>query len=257
MTDVLLVDVADRVGVLTLHRPDKRNALSVELSKALYAAAEDLEADDGVDVVVVTGSDPAFCAGLDLKEVGAGGRRLGGDGSGGDVTYRGPLPPLTKPLIGAINGVAVTGGLEIALNCDFLIASERAAFSDTHARVGVMPGWGLTVLLPQAVGVRRARQMSVTGDYVDAATALTWGLVNEVVPHERLMDRVREVGAAVVGNDQASVRRMLATYAETSATTVADAWRIEGEVSRSWKVSAAEVERRRLGIIGRGRDQVS
>ena len=86
-----------------------------------------------------------------------------------------PFGPVSKPLIGAINGVAVTGGFELALNCDFLIASDRASFADTHARVGIQPGWGLTVLLPQAVGLRRAKEMSTSGNFVDARTALRVG----------------------------------------------------------------------------------
>ena len=165
---VVLTEVSERIGTITLNRPEARNALSSEVLDALPQAIQDLDADDEVDVLVLTGSDPAFCAGLDLRELGDGGRNLGGGGSGGD---RGPFPGRTKPLIGAVNGVAVTGGFELALCCDFLIASENARFADTHARVGVMPGWGLSVLLPQAIGVRRAREMSLTGNYIDAGTA--------------------------------------------------------------------------------------
>src|SRR4029079_2746586 len=94
---------------------------------------------------------------------------------------RGRSPPHTKPLIGAVNGPCITGGFEFALNCDFLVASDRARFADTHARVGVMPGWGLTVLLVEAIGLRRARELSVTGNFLDPKRALEWGLVNHVV----------------------------------------------------------------------------
>ena len=134
------------------------------------------EADDDVDVVILTGTDPAFCAGLDLKELGTTGGNLGrqrwADGAPARSGARGPFPRLTKPVIGAVNGVAITGGFELALNCDFLVATERAKFGDTHTRVGVMPGWGLTVLLPQAIGVRRAREMSFTGNFMLADEAL-------------------------------------------------------------------------------------
>ena len=116
------------------------------------------------------------------------------------------IPQLTKPLIGAVNGVAITGGLELVLACDFLVASERARFADTHARMGIMPGWGLTYELPAAVGLRRARQMSATGNFVDAATALTWGLVNHVVPHAELMEFTRRLAADAASNDPAAVR---------------------------------------------------
>src|SRR5208282_2153798 len=107
----------------------------------------------------------------------------------------GLLPVHETPVIGAINGAAVTGGLELALACDFLVASERARFADTHARVGIMPGWGLTYELPEAIGVRRAREMSATGNFVGARTAMEWGLVNHLVPHSELLGFARQLAA--------------------------------------------------------------
>src|SRR5919109_683723 len=138
-----------------------------------------------------------------------------------------PFPEMSKPVIGAINGAAITGGFEVALRCDMLVASERAAFADTHARVGIMPGWGLTVLLAEAVGVRRARELSATGNFLDAQTALTWGLVNHVVPHSELLPFCRQLAADIVSNDQDGVRRVLATYDEGSLTTADEWWNIE------------------------------
>jgi len=201
---------------------------------------------------VLTGADPAFCAGVDLKALAAGGLESGHAGGG-----RSPMPDRTKPLIGAINGPTVTGGLEIALHCDFLVASERARFADTHARVGIQPGWGLTVLLPQAVGVRRARQMSLTGNYVDAATALQWGLVNQVVAHDDLLPTCWALGRDIVSNDQAALRRLLATYGEGALTTAGDAWQLEAGVSRAWADAhdLGDVEQRRDAVIERGRSQ--
>lgn len=253
--DVVLIDVADRVATVTINRPQARNALDTAVQRALPAAIEALDADGGVDVIILTGTDPAFSAGVDLKELAAGGIRLVIPRD-----QRGPLPARTKPLIGAINGVAVTGGFELALNCDFLVASDRARFADTHTRVGVQPGWGLTVLLPQAIGVRRARQMSLTGNYIDAPTALAWGLVNEVVPHEQLLPRCRALAADIVGNDQDGVRRMLRTYHDGSLGTADAAWTLEAKVSRDWarsNLDPAEVGRRREAILERGRAQTS
>ena len=172
-----------------------------------------------------------------------------------------PFGPVSKPVIGAINGVAITGGIELALNCDFLIASDRASFADTHARVGIQPGWGLTVLLPQAVGLRRAIEMSTSGNFVDARTALEWGLVNRVVAHDDLVSTCRALAADIVSNDQAGVRRILRTYAEAAAITTAPARRLEAEVSVEWLRSGGgrpeEVERRRKAVIERGRTQLS
>jgi enoyl-CoA hydratase len=260
--DVVLLEVVERVATITLNRPGQRNALNRAVRRALPAAITRCDEDDGVDVMILTGADPAFCAGVDLKEFGAGEVEQGegfaevGDGRG---RFRGALPPHTKPLIGAVNGVAVTGGFEVALNCDFLVASERARFADTHARVGVMPGWGLTVLLAQRIGVARAKQMSVTGNYIDAQRAHEWGLVNEVVPHDELLAHCRRLAADIVSNDQLGVRRMLRTYNDVTGGTVDDGWEIEARVSREWEgpgFDPASIEARRMKVVERGRRQI-
>ena len=238
--DAVLLDVSERIATITINRPEARNALNRAVRNALPRIVIECEERDDVDVMILTGADPAFSAGVDLKEFGSGASTAAGEGfaemgardAKGNMPWRGALPPHTKLLIGAVNGVAVTGGFEIALNCDFLIASERARFADTHARVGIMPGWGLTVLLAQRIGVARARQMSVTGNFLDAHRAFEWGLVNEVVAHDELLPRCRQLAADCITIDQRAVRRMLATYREVSDTTVNEGWRIEGRVSR-------------------------
>jgi enoyl-CoA hydratase len=256
MTDVLITDVTDRIGTVTMHRPDARNALNAELRSGLPKALLAMDADDDVDVIILTGADPAFCAGLDLKELGS--RPARAAATDDDPVVSGPWPELVKPVIGAVNGVAITGGFELALNCSFLIASEHARFADTHARVGVMPGWGLTVLLPQAIGVRRAREMSLTGNFMGAAEALQLGLVNHVVPHDELLPFCRSIATDIIGNDQAGVRRMLETYDATTGTTVDDGWVVERRMATEWQrrsFDPAEVERRRVAIMERGRQQ--
>lgn len=259
MGDAVRYEVADRVATITLDRPEARNALNTEVLRLLPRFILEAEADDAVDVIILTGADPAFCAGVDLKEAAAGGQGDADAAIGGVVESRqGPFPPHAKPLIGAVNGVAVTGGLEVALGCDFLIASDRARFADTHARVGVMPGWGLTVLLPQAIGVRRAREMSTTGNYVDAALALDWGLVNHVVAHDELLASCRALAADIVSNDQAGVRQILGTYREVVATTVSEGWEIEGRRAAAWpgnRWDPDEIAKRRQAVVDRGRAQ--
>lgn len=259
MPDVLIHQTADRVATLTLNRPDARNALSGELLRTLDAAVAAADADDDVDVIVLTGADPAFCAGLDLKELGSGaGPGPMPDFGRADGT-RGPFGATTKPVIGAVNGVAVTGGLELALACDFLIASDRARFADTHARVGIQPGWGLTVLLPEAVGMRRAREMSATGNFVDAGTALAWGLVNHVVAHDELLATAHRLAADIASNDASAVQRIYATYDDNALGTGARGWANELEVVQKWNgghFSASEIESRRADVAARGRDQI-
>ncbi len=259
MGDAVRYDIADRVATITLDRPEARNALNTEVLRLLPRFLLEAEADDAVDVMILTGADPAFCAGVDLKEAAAGGQGDADSAIGAVVESRqGPFPPHAKPLIGAVNGVAVTGGLEVALGCDFLIASDRARFADTHARVGVMPGWGLTVLLPQAIGVRRAREMSTTGNYVDAQQALDWGLVNHVVPHDELLAFCAGLAADIVSNDQAGVRQILGTYREVVATTVTEGWEIEGQRAAAWpgnRWDPDEIAKRRQAVVDRGRSQ--
>jgi enoyl-CoA hydratase len=259
---VLLVEAGDGVATVTLNRPEARNALSRELVRTLSQAMVELDGRDDVDVVILTGADPAFCAGVDLKELAAGGSPLnrGGDGDAGDdgPRRRTPVSGMTKPLIGAVNGVAITGGLELALNCDFLVASERARFADTHARVGVMPGWGLTVLLPQAVGIRKAREMSFTGNFVGADEALRIGLVNHVVPHDELVPFTRSLAADMVSNDQRSMRRLRQEYDLVTSTTVEHGWELEAELAREWQgrgIDSESVAARRQSIVERGRAQ--
>jgi enoyl-CoA hydratase len=247
--DVLLIDTQDRVRTLTLNRPQARNALSSELRRRFFQALRDAEADDDVDVVILTGADPVFCAGLDLKE-------LGDSSQLPDISPQ--WPPMTKPVIGAINGAAVTGGLEFALYCDILIASEQARFADTHARVGLLPTWGLSVRLPQKVGVGLARRMSLTGDYLSAADALRAGLVTEVVPHEDLLPTARKVAASIVGNNQNAVRALLASYHRIDAAqTDAGLW-IEAASAKQWMNAATgnDIAANRDAVLQRGRAQV-
>jgi len=249
----VLGSVDGGVATVTLNRPEKRNALNAEVQGLLPRVVATLDADEAVGVIILTGADPAFCAGVDLRELGA-----GNTGLVLPRTRRGPLPEHRTPVIGAVNGVAVTGGLELALACDFLIASDRARFADTHARVGVMPGWGLTVLLPQAIGVRRARQMSLTGNYVDAETAEAWGLVNQVVPHDELLSTCTALARDIVSNDPVAVAQLLDTYAQTSTTTVDEAWSIEADICRAWSkemLDPANVEKVRAEVMARGRAQ--
>jgi enoyl-CoA hydratase len=247
--DVLLIDTQDRVRTLTLNRPQSRNALSSALRTKFFAALRDAETDDAVDVVILTGADPVFCAGLDLKE-------LGDSTELPDISPQ--WPPMTKPVIGAINGAAVTGGLELALYCDMLIASERARFADTHARVGLLPTWGLSVRLPQKVGVGMARRMSLTGDYLSAADALRAGLVTEVVPHDQLLPVARQIAASIVGNNQNAVRALLASYHRIDDAATRESLAIEAESATQWMRSATgnEIAANRDAVLQRGRAQV-
>jgi len=168
------------------------------------------------------------------------------------------MPPHQTPIIGAINGPTVTGGLELALCCDFLIASERARFADTHVRVGVMPGGGMTIRLPQVIGIDRARRMSLTGDYVDAETARDWGLVVEVVAHESLVGRAREIAATIAAIPAEYVRELRRGYEKMQTLSGDDALAEENRWSRRWmeeRFDQARLTTEREKIVARGREQ--
>lgn len=219
------------LAVLTFDAPSRRNALDRATRMELVDRLRLLDEDPGVRVVVLTGTDPAFTSGVDAKELLA------------DPGYAAPpldppaaLRAMATPTIAAVNGSCVTGGLEIALGCSFVVASDRATFADTHARLGLSPGWGMSVELPAAVGVRRARQLTLTGEPIGAATALTWGLVNEVVAHERLLDRCRELGSAIADASEGDVRHALGLYREGAEGALAAGRLREREALAAWSV---------------------
>jgi len=252
------------VALVILDRPEARNALTGSMIASLADALTGADADPEVAVVVLTGRDPAFCAGLDLTDLARTyedvAKAPGGDPDGDErpVIRRGLTPETTKPRIGAVNGPAVTGGLELALGCDFLIASERATFADTHARVGVMPAGGMTIRLPELVGINRARQMSLTGNFVDAATACGWGLVNEVVPHDRLLPRTLELAGAIAESDPAAIAELRSMYGTLAHRGDEQSYRDEARWSRRWmkdRFDPAAFQAKRDRIIERGSSQ--
>lgn len=254
MGQPVTAEVEGGVAVVTIDRPQVRNALDGEVLAALAGAVETFDRDERVAAIVLTGADPAFCAGFDLRQLSQ--RPAGARANQVPPGRRGLLPDHGVPIVGAVNGPAVTGGLELALGCDFLVASERARFADTHARVGAMPGAGLTIRLPQLVGLDRARRMSLTGEFVDARTAYEWGLVTEVVPHDDLLARARELAAAIGSIPAANVREVRRMYQEIGDLAGPDAWHRERELAEGWmaaRFDASRLAAEREAIMARGR----
>jgi enoyl-CoA hydratase len=251
-----VVDVVDHGGVrlIALSRPEARNSLSGELLVALHAALTEAEADPEVGSIVLTGTDPAFCAGVDLKEA----ARDGADYFALFLRHDcvSLVGALTTPVLGAVNGPAFTGGLELALGCDFLIASERALFADTHVRAGVLPGGGLTARLPRVVGPQQARRMSMTSEVLDAAAALRIGLVTEVVPHEQLLPRALSLAAAVAEVPPELMRPLKAMYVASDGPGTEQALESEGRIARANPIDYALLEQRRRALMERNRAQL-
>jgi len=257
---MLNIEITNSVACITLNRPEKRNALTVAIVAQIGRALKEVDESDEVSAIILTGVDPAFCAGFDLHGIAAEDPIPQRDRqeSGEVENIRGLLPNHVTPIIGAINGAAVTGGLELALGCDFLIASERARFADTHARVGLMPGGGITIRLPERIGISRARQMSFTGDFIDAPTALSWGLVNEVVPHEDLLARAQSLGESIASIPRKNVREIRSMYAEMGEISGSEAYATELRVARTWmaqQFDAKRLEKEAANIIDRGSAQ--
>ncbi len=190
MEKTVLFEVEEGVALVTLNRPERRNSINQDLLVNLYNALDEVASRDDISVAILTGAGKSFCSGLDLATLKTD-NLFNPRGDGKDLPD--VFGACAKPVIGAINGHAITGGFEIALNCDFLIASENASFADTHARVGIHPGWGMTQLLQQAVGQRMAKQLSFTCQFVSAGEALRIGLVNEVVAHGELIPRAMQI----------------------------------------------------------------
>jgi enoyl-CoA hydratase/carnithine racemase len=254
MTDTVAIATHDRVRVLTMNRPEARNALSGELISALYSALIAAATDPDVSAIVLTGTDPAFCAGVDLKELARDGEKYLARFDTEDCIRHVAL--MNKPVIGAINGATFTGGLEMALGCDFLIASDRALFADTHIRVGVLPGGGMTARLSRRVGSAHARRLSFTGQVIDAAEALRIGLVTEVVPHEQLVSRAVELAASIVEVDLDLLVPLKQQYTEGDDATLEFALRREREIAAASAIAFEQLDRRRQDVMNHNRRQV-
>ncbi|HEY4342811.1 MAG TPA: enoyl-CoA hydratase [Parvibaculum sp.] len=252
---VLTIEKSGGIATVTLNRPSAMNALSRELRAAIADAFEALEADPEVKAAILTGAGKAFCAGLDLKELGSGAATVGGTISDKDpVTSIGHF---SGPVIGAINGVAITGGFELALACDVLICSTNARFADTHARVGILPGWGLSQKLSRVLGIYRAKELSLTGNFLSAEQAADWGMVNRVVAPEELLATCRKLAEdmlTVVPECLPAYKELINEgFAQSFGDALKTELRFSGE--RNKKVESSAVEARREGIRQRGQGQ--
>ncbi|MEE4023388.1 enoyl-CoA hydratase-related protein [Gordonia sp. PKS22-38] len=232
----LLVERDGTVAVLTLNRPDRRNAINRAMRKAIKKELWRADTDDDVHAVVITGAGTSFSSGVDLPEA----------LSGPSPRTEGPTPTqvlraISKPVIAAVNGPCYTGGFEFATNCSFIIASEKAVFADTHAQIGLLNGWGGSAMLPRTVGLAAAIQIILSGEPFDAHTALRIGLANEVVDHERLMVRTLEIAHAIADGHPGAVQRMLRLLKDGAGASVTQALALEAEAAVSFRTSGNEI----------------
>ena len=259
MTDLVLLERRGTIAIVTLNRPEAMNALSVALRANLSRVMVAISADPTIHAVILTGAgERAFSAGLDLKELGSEPTAL----RGANATTPDENPVLAielcrQPVIAAINGVAITGGFELALACDILIASTHARFADTHSRVGLMPGWGLSQKLSRIIGLSRAKELSFSGNFIDAATAERWGLVSRVVEPAELLPAAIRLAEDIAGGDAPFIASYKALIDDGFGMTLAEGLALEHARSLPYNSTKTheQLEATRASVIARGRQQ--
>jgi enoyl-CoA hydratase len=227
-SDTVLVETRGRVGLIRLNRPQALNALNASLREELLAAAERLDADSAIGCIVITGSDKAFAAGADIKEMAD---KSYIDVFAGDFTadYE-RLTRLRKPLLAAVAGFALGGGCELAMMCDIIIAAESAKFGQPEIRLGVIPGMGGTQRLTRAVGKAKAMDLILTGRTMDAAEAERSGLVARVVPAAALLDETMKIAEQIAALSLPSVLAAKEAVNRAQETSLAEGLRFERRV---------------------------
>ncbi|MEZ7981757.1 MAG: enoyl-CoA hydratase [Myxococcota bacterium] len=256
---VLLVERETAVATVTLNRPNQMNALNAELRIALGDTLAELEADPEIRAVVLTGAGRAFCAGMDLKEIGGGSEGQTGYelSVAGQDAMRAGFENFSGPVIAAVNGAAATAGFEMALACDIIFVAKGAKFLDTHARVGIVPGWGLSQRLPRIIGINRAKEVSLSGNALTAERAYEWGLANRVCEAETLLQEAKAL-ALDICSCVPGVMEQVKTMIDTGYTMHfedAMAYELETGIESSKQIDSAKIGERRAAIIERGREQ--
>jgi enoyl-CoA hydratase len=231
VSDEVRYEVAGRVATLTLNRPDARNAVSPELARALEAAVQRVEQDDDVWVAVLTGAGPHFCAGADLKAIGAGRADELSTEAGGFAGF--VRCPRRKPVIAAVRGFALAGGTELVLACDLVVAGSDAQFGLPEVTRGIVAAAGGLFRLPRVLPPARAMELVLTADRMGAEEAARWGMVNTVVEPDDVLPAVRELAERICRNAPLAVRESLAL--------ARDALRIDD--AEGWERSRAAMER--------------
>lgn len=222
---------AEGYAIVTFDRPDAHNALSRALRTRFAGLVAELDADPAIRVLIVTATGPVFTAGLDLAEWDDAGPPAAGAFESGPVDA---IAAFRGPVIGAINGHAITGGFEIAMACDLLVVASTATFVDTHAQVGLLPGWGLSPRLVRRIGIARAKELAFTSRPLSAQQALEWGLANRVVAPERLLDEAIALANLMLAADPATLEAYRALLDRVAGLPLAQALEAERADALAW-----------------------
>lgn len=234
----VLVDVADGVMIVTLNRPKAKNAANRALAEGVAAAMDEMDSNDDIRVAVLTGAGGTFCSGMDLKAFVSGelpvveGRGFGG------LTEQTPR----KPLIAAIEGYALAGGLELAISCDLIVAADNAKFGIPEVKRGLAAAAGGLVKLPRQIPKRLAMEMALTGDFVSAQRAYEMGLVNRVVEAGSALSAALELAATISANGPLAVATSKQVIVESEDWTTEDMWEKQQALVQSVFVSEDAIE---------------
>jgi enoyl-CoA hydratase len=228
MADEVLRERQGHVEILTINRPEARNAINGAVSQAMSTALDELTEDPDCWVVVITGSgDKAFSAGMDLKAFssGEGGGILGASGGFGGITQR----VFPKPIIAAVNGSALAGGFEIMLSCDLVVAAEHATFGIPEAKRGLIAGAGGLIRMPKRLPIAVALELAMTGDSISAARAFELGLVNRVVPADVVLEEAISLADRIAANAPLAVRYSKSVMKQAAEVSEAEGWKLNAE----------------------------
>ena len=212
----ILYDVEQGIAKIVINRPDALNSLTPNLLSELHSAVEEAGKDNQVGVIVLTGAGRSFCAGVDLKALeNPAGADVGDDLNNAARDLQCAIEDVPKPVIGMVNGFCLTGGLELALACDFIIAADEARFGDTHTRWGLRCTWGMSRRLPCRVGEGKARELTYTAEMISGAEAARIGLANKSVPVSKLEETVGEIAEKILANSADAVAAHKHLYSQS------------------------------------------
>lgn len=243
----ILVDRSDEGWAqLTFNRPEKLNTLSIELRRDLHAVVQALEQDPDVHVIILTGAGKVFTAGLDLDEWNSSNEPAAAAFIHDAVAS---LRQFSGPVIAAVQGAAITGGIEIALACDVIVASSEAKFADTHVHVGLLPGWGGSVRLVERLGLQRAKELALTGRFFTAMEALEWGFVNHMVEPDQLLPFCRSLARQMLKAEPAHMKAYKALLDSQADILLGESLRYESAKAKTHNgLSSLEEIKARLQI---------
>ncbi|HEY6953380.1 MAG TPA: enoyl-CoA hydratase-related protein [Bacteroidota bacterium] len=231
MFETLLYEAKNRIGYVTINRPDKLNALNAKAKSELHELFESIRKDESIDIVILTGAgEKAFVAGTDIKELTELDTESGKAFSQKGQAVFDAIENLGKPVIAAVNGYALGGGCELALACNIRIAAENAKFGQPEVNLGIIPGYGGTQRLARLVGKGKAMELILTGDQIDAPEALRIGLVNKVVPQNDLKNTAETIAQKILGKGQFAVRLALKAVNMTHETNLTDGQALEASL---------------------------